>query len=167
MHNGFAACFVLCALLHFALESRLERLANLSSSLARTTRRMLVHTAAVGCATFISHVCIEETANMPIGIGKLRAACAEIATCACFLVYLASYWRSFEETTITLGVAYKPTPSITPPPKGCASAAAQAPSPEAPTKDLMLSILGATLGPEPGSSSAIMRRCFSAGATLG
>ena len=109
LHNLFAACFVLFALLHFALESTLERLAGLSSRLARASRLTLVLLAAAGCATFICHVLIEEMHRTYIGIGKLVAACAEIMTCLCFLIYLATYSRSFHETRITLSVQYIPT----------------------------------------------------------
>lgn len=109
LHNLFAACFVLFALLHFALESTLERLAGLSSRLARASRLTLVLLAATGCATFICHVLIEEMHRTYIGIGKLVAACAEIMTCLCFLIYLATYSRSFHETRITLSVQYIPT----------------------------------------------------------
>ena len=108
-HNIFAACFVLFALLHFALESTLERLAGLSSRLARASRLTLVLLAAAGCATFICHVLVEEMHRTYIGIGKLVAACAEIMTCLSFLIYLATYSRSFHETRITLSVQYIPT----------------------------------------------------------
>jgi len=110
-HNLFAACFVLFALLHFALESKLERLAGLSSRLARVSRLMLVLVSTAGCVTFISHVLIEEMHHTSIGIGKLVAACAEILTCLCFLIYLATYSRSFHETRITLMVQYMPRDS--------------------------------------------------------
>ena len=108
LHNAFAAIFVLSALLHFVLESTLERRAGLSSRLARGTRLVLCWVSIIGCATFILHVCIEESAKTPIGIGKLRAALAEILTCLCFLVYIATYSRSFHETRITLSVSYTP-----------------------------------------------------------
>ena len=108
-HNSFAACFVLFALAHFALESKLERLAGLSSGFARAFRLSTVVVATAGCATFLGHVLIEEMHKTPIGIGKLVAACAEILTCLCFLVYLATYSRSFHETRITLSVQYMPT----------------------------------------------------------
>lgn len=107
-HNSFAAVFVLCALTHFALESTLERRAMLSSHFARGFRLVLVVTAAVNCATFISHVMVEEMWRIDIGIGKLPAALAEITTCVCFVLYLASYWRSLNETRITLSVTYSP-----------------------------------------------------------
>lgn len=116
VHNAFAACFVLCALLHFFLESLLERRAQLSSRLARTARLSLVLAAAAGCATFISHVVVEESRHVSLGIGKLRAACAEIATCACFLVYLATYTRSFHETRIALTVTVPAAAARAPPP---------------------------------------------------
>jgi len=107
-HNSFAAVFVLCALTHFALESTLERRAMLSSYFARGFRLALVLTAAVNCVTFISHVMVEEMWRIDIGIGKLPAALAEITTCICFVLYLASYWRSLNETRITLSVTYSP-----------------------------------------------------------
>ena len=121
-HNGFAAMFVLCALLHFHLESYLERTACLSSTLARCSRAMLVGIATVGCATFLSHVVVEEMSGIQCGIGKLAAAAAEIVSCACFLVYLATYSRSFHESHIALTVtvpsgvltaSYKAAPAAT------------------------------------------------------
>lgn len=103
-HNTFAAMFVLCALLHFHLESSIERAAGLSSRVARATRLTLVCVATIGCATFLSHVVVEEMHRKSIGIGKLRAAVAEIVSCACFVFYLATYSRSFHESQITLTV---------------------------------------------------------------
>ena len=108
MHNSFAAVFVLCGLGHFVLESLVERRACLSSRLARATRLMLVLVSSVSCATFLSHVLIEETCRTDIGIGKWRAALAEIMTVLCFIVYLATYSRSFHETSLTLSVSYTP-----------------------------------------------------------
>jgi len=108
-HNSFAACFILCALLHFSFESRIECLAGLSSRRTRIARFSLVSLSTASCATFISHVLIEEMGKTPIGIGKLAAASAEIVTCLCFLAYLATYSRSFHETRITLRVQYMPS----------------------------------------------------------
>ena len=104
-HNGFAAMFVLTAIAHFRLESRIERQVGLSSGLARATRRSLVLIATIGCAMFISHVVFEETYGISVGIGKFTAASAEIVTCFCLIIYLATYYRSFHETKITLTVA--------------------------------------------------------------
>lgn len=116
-HNGFAAMFVLTALLHFHLESLLERRAHLSSRVARGFRASIVHAATAGCATFLSHVAVEELAGVSIGIGKPAAAAAEICSCACFLGYLASYTRSFHETHVALTVTvpaalHRPYPAV-------------------------------------------------------
>ena len=102
--TGFAATFVLCALAHLHLESGVERAAGLSSRLARATRLALVLIATTGCATFLTHVIVEEMRHTPIGIGKLRAAVAEIVSVTCFVIYLATYSRSFHESEITLTV---------------------------------------------------------------
>jgi hypothetical protein len=132
VHNGFAATFVLCALFHFAMESLVERRAGLSSRLARATRLILVVISSLACATFISHVIVEETLRTPIGIGKWRAALAEILTCLCFIVYIATYSRSFHETSLTLSVSYTPgMPVNARPPSQSSSTAAHPGAPSA------------------------------------
>jgi hypothetical protein len=182
-HNGFAATFVLCALLHFHLESHLERLANISSRVARATRAALVVIATVNCAVFLSHIVrvapfelrgvpqqrggaaaepqrwdrawqvVEEMGKCPIGVGKLAAAVGEIITCGCFIAYLATYSRSFHETQITLTVAV-PTAKAPPPP---------------PTAELGEGTpLMSTLPDSPHSRLlATLRRSHSAGEALG
>lgn len=152
-HNGFAAVFVLCALLHLHLESRIERAAGLSSFVARASRLSLVAVATVGCATFLSHVVVEEMYHTSIGIGKLSAAAAEIISCACFVVYLATYSRSFHESHISLTVT---VPTATPPPLALKA--------EAPM--LVPAWLSAVV--VPGDDSPLrLRRCRSAGEALG
>mmetsp|Transcript_48484 Transcript_48484/g.161725 ORF Transcript_48484/g.161725 Transcript_48484/m.161725 type:complete len:117 (-) Transcript_48484:26-376(-) len=42
--------------------------------------------------------------KLDLGIGKFAAALAEIATVACFLVYIGTYYRSFAATRITFAV---------------------------------------------------------------
>ena len=60
MHNAFAALFVLGALLHFCAEATIEWLEHLGSRTSRYFRAWLCGVAAVGCATFISHILVEE-----------------------------------------------------------------------------------------------------------
>ena len=157
-HNGFAATFVLTAIAHFLLESTIERRLGLSSALARATRLSLVVIAALGCATFICHVVFEETYQLSIGIGKLVAAVAEIVTCLCFLVYLATYSRSFHETQITLTVT---VPTAPPPP----------PQPQLEPSPLPPSLLSSGSSSSSGDEMLMgregLRRCVSAAAMLG
>ena len=57
--------------------------------------------------------------KLDFGIGKFTAALAEIATVACFLVYIGTYYRSFAATRITFAVevcAGRPPPPPPPPP---------------------------------------------------
>ena len=57
--------------------------------------------------------------KLDFGIGKFTAALAEIATVACFLVYIGTYYRSFAATRITFAVevgAGRPPPPSPPSP---------------------------------------------------
>mmetsp|Transcript_33160 Transcript_33160/g.74936 ORF Transcript_33160/g.74936 Transcript_33160/m.74936 type:complete len:276 (-) Transcript_33160:68-895(-) len=86
MHNTFAAAFVLGALAHFGCETAIEWLERLGSRVSRAFRASLCAIATCGTATFISHILIEEMAQIPLGIGKFAAAMAEICTVLCFML---------------------------------------------------------------------------------
>ena len=103
-HNAFAAVFVLGALVHFIAETIIQWLEGLGSRTSRWFRALLCVISAVGCATFISHIAIEEMRRTPIGIGKFNAAMAEIATVLAFMVYLCTYIDSFRATRIHVSV---------------------------------------------------------------
>ena len=158
-HNSFAATFVLCGLVHFHLESRLERLAGLSSLLARTTRLFLVSLATCGVATFLSHVVLEEMNAIDMGIGKLNAAAAEIVSCACFLIYLATYSRSFHESKITIQV-----PTAQPPSSNAAAPPPLRPDGSSGSSD---ELLRSGLWKGETSAAVRLRRCRSAGDKIG
>ena len=72
----------------------------------------LFHTAmcavmAAGCATFLSHVLFEELGGTPIGIGKLLAAKAEIATVSAFVLYLCTYLETFRYAQIHFSISLR------------------------------------------------------------
>ena len=54
--------------------------------------------------------------KLDLGIGKFAAALAEIATVACFLVYIGTYYRSFAATRITFAVEVGAGRTPLPPP---------------------------------------------------
>jgi len=106
MHNGFAALCVLGALLHFSCEALLEWIEPLVSRATRLWHTALVGVAASCCATFILHILVEEMGHTDIGIGKLAAAIAEIATMSCFMFYLSSYLHSFTHTRVSMSITF-------------------------------------------------------------
>jgi len=111
MHNGFAALCVLGALLHFSCEAALEWIEPLVSRATRLWHSLLCFVAAGCCATFILHVTVEEMGGRPIGIGKLTAAVAEIATMSCFMLYLSSYLNSFTHARVSMSITFVCEPS--------------------------------------------------------
>ena len=107
VHNIFAATFVLCALAHFCLECFIEWRGALSSFGVRLFHTAMCAVMAAGCATFLSHVLFEELGGTPIGIGKLLAAKAEIATVSAFVLYLCTYLETFRYAQIHFSISLR------------------------------------------------------------
>jgi len=108
IHNTMAALFFLGNLFHFWIETLLEFREPLGVRAGQSATRFW-HTAIcalalVFTAVFLGHILGEEMGKLDFGIGKFTAALAEIATVACFLVYIGTYYRSFAATRITFAV---------------------------------------------------------------
>ena len=58
-------------------------------------------------STFLSHVLFEELGGTPIGIGKLLAAKAEIATVSAFVLYLCTYLETFRYAQIHFSISLR------------------------------------------------------------
>ena len=85
MHNAFAALFVLGALAHFTAEAAIEWMEHLGSRTSRCFRAFLCGVSAVGCATFISHILVEEmrkTEQAATGLELCRASPPRPPTCS-------------------------------------------------------------------------------------
>ncbi|KAL1528114.1 hypothetical protein AB1Y20_009479 [Prymnesium parvum] len=106
MHNGFAALCVLGALLHFSLEALIEWVEPLVSRATRLWHTALCLAAASCCSIFVLHIVVEEIGNRSVGIGKLAAAIAEIATMSCFMLYLSSYLNSFRHARVSMSITF-------------------------------------------------------------
>ena len=118
--------------------------------------------ATCGVATFLSHVVLEEMNAIDMGIGKLNAAAAEIVSCACFLIYLATYSRSFHESKITIQV-----PTAQPPSSNAATPPPLRPDGSSGSSDEPLRDRNAGLWKGETSAAVRLRRCRSAGDKIG
>ena len=105
--HGVVDTFNVCALAHFCLECFIEWRGALSSFGVRLFHTAMCAVMAAGCATFLSHVLFEELGGTPIGIGKLLAAKAEIATVSAFVLYLCTYLETFRYAQIHFSISLR------------------------------------------------------------